>query len=166
MALASASTFSGSVVRTPAEGEGLPKVCCRRTLRFGHLCSQCSNVCGNSLHSGHVRSATGSTKWAYDLRSCVCPHRRRALRTASAPFCTQWLFGPSWAGGSEVVCRMRSFADVSEMDRGSVSVAVAANSPAASLLGMRFWSGILTRIVGPFLLSTCWRIDWVSCAAL
>ncbi len=32
---------------------GLPKVCCRRT----------------SLHSGHVGSAAGSSRWAYALRS-------------------------------------------------------------------------------------------------
>ncbi len=33
--VASASTFSGSVVRTPNGGEGLPKVCCRIPLRLG-----------------------------------------------------------------------------------------------------------------------------------
>ncbi len=84
MALESASTFSGSVVRTPSGGEGLPKVCCRRTSRLGHLCSQCSSVCGSSLHSVHVGSAAGSSRWAYALRSGVCPARRRARRTASA----------------------------------------------------------------------------------
>ncbi len=84
MALASATTFSGPVVRTPSGGEGLPKVCCRRTARLGHLCSQCSSVCGSSLHSGHVGSAAGSSRWAYALRSGVGPARRRARRTASA----------------------------------------------------------------------------------
>ncbi len=84
MVLASASTFSGSVVRTPRRSEGLSKVCCPRTSRFGHFCSQCSSVCGSVLHSGHVGSAAGSSKWAYALRSDVCPARRRARITASA----------------------------------------------------------------------------------
>ncbi len=83
MALAIANTFSGSVVRTPSGGEGLPKVCCRRPSRLGHLCSQCSSVCGSSLHSGHVGLAAGSSRLAYALRSGVCPARRRARRTAS-----------------------------------------------------------------------------------
>ncbi len=83
MALASATTFSWPVVRTPSGGEGLPKVCCRRTSRFGHLCSQCSCVCGSSLHNGHVGSAAGPSRWAYALKSDVCPARRRARRTAS-----------------------------------------------------------------------------------
>ncbi len=51
---------------------------------FGHLCSHCSSVCGSSLHSGHVGSAAGSSRWAYTLRSRVCPARRRVRRTASA----------------------------------------------------------------------------------
>ncbi len=34
--------------------------------------------------SGHVRSVAGSSRWAYALRSGVCPARRRARRTASA----------------------------------------------------------------------------------
>ncbi len=76
VALASASTFSGSVVRTPSGGERLRKVCCRGTSRFGHLCSQFSSVCGSSLHSGHVGSAAGSSRWAYALWSRVCPPRR------------------------------------------------------------------------------------------
>ncbi len=49
-----------------------------------HLCSQCSSVCGSSLHSRHVESAAGSSWWTYALRSGVCPARRRARRTASA----------------------------------------------------------------------------------
>ncbi len=84
MALASASTFSGSVVRTPSGGRGLPKVCCQRTWRLGHLCNQCSRVWGSFLHSGHVGSAAGSSRWAYALRSGVCPARTRARRTAPA----------------------------------------------------------------------------------
>ncbi len=53
------------VGREEAEwGEGLPKVCCRGTSGFGHLCSQCSSVCGSALHNGHV----GSSTWAYALR--------------------------------------------------------------------------------------------------
>ncbi len=46
-------------------GEVVPKVCCRRTSRLGQFCSQCSSVCGSSLHSGHVGSAAGSRRWAY-----------------------------------------------------------------------------------------------------
>ncbi len=65
-------------------GKGLPKVCCRRTSRLGHLCSQCSSVCGSFLHSGHVGSGAVSSRWAYALRSGVWPARRRARRTASA----------------------------------------------------------------------------------
>ncbi len=53
-------------------GGGLPKVCCQRPSRFGHLCSQWSGVCGSSLHSGHVGSVAGSSRWACALRSCVC----------------------------------------------------------------------------------------------
>ncbi len=67
VALASASTFSGSVVRTPSGGKGLPKMCCRRTSRLGHLCSQCSCVCGSFLHSGHVGSAAGSRRTAFAM---------------------------------------------------------------------------------------------------
>ncbi len=60
-------TFSRSAVRSPSGGEGLPKVCCRRPSRFGHLCIQWSTVCGFPLHSGHVGSAVGSNKWTYAL---------------------------------------------------------------------------------------------------
>ncbi len=84
MALASASAFSRLVMRTPSGGKGLPKVCFRRTSRFGRLCSQFSYVCGSSLHSGHVGLAVGSSRWAYASRSGVCPDRSRARRTASA----------------------------------------------------------------------------------
>ncbi len=58
---ASASTFLGWALRTPSGGEGLPKVCCRRTSRFGHLCSQCSTANASSLHSGHVGPAAALT---------------------------------------------------------------------------------------------------------
>ncbi len=75
MALASVSTFSGSVVRTPIGGEGLRQ-----------LCSQCSTVCGSSLHSGHVGSTAGSSKRAYALRSGMCPDRKRTMETTSAQF--------------------------------------------------------------------------------
>ncbi len=80
MVLANASTFSGSVVRAPSGGEGLPKVYCRRTSRFGHLCSQCPSVCGSSLHSGHVRLAAGPSEWAYVLRTGVCPDHSTGSR--------------------------------------------------------------------------------------
>ncbi len=72
----------------PEWDEGLPKVCCRRISQFGHLCCQCSSVCGSSLHSGHVGSAAGSSKWVYALRSGVCPDRRRA-RERLLP-CWRW----------------------------------------------------------------------------
>ncbi len=42
--LASASTLSGSVVRTLRSGEGLPKMFCLVALSMGHLRSQCSIV--------------------------------------------------------------------------------------------------------------------------
>ncbi len=145
MALASASTFSGSVVRTLSRGEGLLKVCYRRTSRFGHLCDQCSSVCGSCLHSGHVGSAVGSRKWAYGLRSSVCTYRKRAGRTASArlELAMQFAFQENFLyimairvlldGGSVMVRRARA----SEMGRGGQSVAAAfANSSAASLPGM------------------------------
>ncbi len=32
--------------------------------------------CGSSLHSGHVGSAAGSSKWVYALSRSVCPARR------------------------------------------------------------------------------------------
>ncbi len=166
MVLASASNLSGSSVRTPRGGEGQPKVRCRWTLKFVHLCSHCFSVCGSSMHSGHVGSSAGSTKWAYALRSGVHPNCRRVLRTEPAPLYTSWRFEASWAGRSEMVRGMRTFAVSSEIGRGGVSVAVAANLSAASLLSMSFWSGIQMKMVGPFLLSTCWRIDWVSCVPL
>ncbi len=74
---------SGFAIRTPSGDEEPPKVCCRRTPKFGHSCSQCSSVCGPLLHSGHVGSAAGSRKWANALRSDVCFDRRRARRMAS-----------------------------------------------------------------------------------
>ncbi len=46
VALASASTLSGSVVRTLKGVEGLPKVFCLVVSNLGHLRSQCSIVCG------------------------------------------------------------------------------------------------------------------------
>ncbi len=151
MALASASTFTGSVVRTPRGGEGLPKACCRGTSMFGHLCSQCSGVCGSSLHSGHVGSAAGSSRWTYALRSGVCPARRRARRTASALLelamlsafqekCSYTMAVRGLLNGGSLAVRwMRAFAVANEMGRGGVSAAVAAtfaNSSAASLPGM------------------------------
>ncbi len=73
-----ANNFSGSFVRTPSGGEGIPKVCYRRTSRFGDFCSQCS-----SMHSRHLGSAAGSKKWAYALSSGVCPDHNQAGRIAS-----------------------------------------------------------------------------------
>ncbi len=55
----------------------------RRPSRFGHLCSQCSSVCGSSLHSGHVGSAA-----------------RRSVRTP-------WPFRGLLSEGSVTVRRMR-----------------------------------------------------------
>ncbi len=42
-------------------GDGLPNVGYRRTLRFGHLCSQCTIVCGFSLQRWHVGLSNGRT---------------------------------------------------------------------------------------------------------
>ncbi len=58
--LASASTLSGSVVRTLRGGEGLPIMFYLLVLSLGHLRSQCSIVCGSSLQRGHRGSAEGS----------------------------------------------------------------------------------------------------------
>ncbi len=74
-----------------------------------------------------------------------------------------------FAGGSVTVRRMRAFAVANEMGRGGVSVVVAAafaNSSVASLPGMPLRLGTQIRVVGPSLLSSRWRIDWVSCAPL
>ncbi len=126
MALAIVSIFSGSVVRTPSGGEGQPKVCFRRTSRFVHLCSQCSSVYGSSLHSGHVGSVAGSSKWAYALRSGVCHDRRWSRRTASVRLeaAMQSAFQEKCSytmavrglldGGSVMVRRVRTFTVSSE----------------------------------------------------
>ncbi len=58
--LPSASTLSGSVVRTLRGGEGLPNMFCPVASSLGHLCSQCSIVCGFSLQRGYRGSAEGS----------------------------------------------------------------------------------------------------------
>ncbi len=55
VALANASTLSGSVVRTLSGGEGLPKMFCLVASRLGLLQSKCSIVCGSSLQRGHRR---------------------------------------------------------------------------------------------------------------
>ncbi len=62
--LASASTLSGSVVRTLRGGEGLPNMLCFVASSLRHLRSQCSIVCGSSLHRGHRGSAEGSRRLA------------------------------------------------------------------------------------------------------
>ncbi len=62
--LASASTLSGSVVRTLRGGEGLPNMFCLVASSLGHLRSQCSIVCGSSLQMGHFGSADGSRRLA------------------------------------------------------------------------------------------------------
>ncbi len=74
----SANAFSGSAVRAPRDAEGRPKLV--------HLRSQCSSLCGSSLHNGHVRSAAGFNKRAFTLSRGVCPDRKRARLTASAVF--------------------------------------------------------------------------------
>ncbi len=127
------------------------QMCVAGTLRFGRLWSHCSRVCGSSSHSGPVGSAVGSSRWAYALRSGVCPARRRAKRTASAllEVAVQTAFQEKCSytmpvrglldGGSVTVRRIRAFAVANEMGHGGVPVAVAAafaNSSAASLPGM------------------------------
>ncbi len=62
--LASASTLSGSVVRTLRGGEGLPNVFSLVASSLGHLCRQCSIVCGSSLQRGHRGPAEGSRRLA------------------------------------------------------------------------------------------------------
>ncbi len=110
----------------------------REDSRWGHLCSQCSSVCGSSLHSGHVGSAAGSSRWAYALRIGVCPAHERARRTASALLdlampsalqekCSYTMTVRGLLGeGSVTVRRMRAFALANEMGWGGVSMAVAA----------------------------------------
>ncbi len=120
-------------------------MCCRRASRFGHLCSQCSSVCGSSLHSGHVGSAAGSSRWAYALRSGVCPARRRARRTASAFLENCSYIMAVWGlldGGSVTVRRMSAFAEANEMGRGQ-SICSGRGSLEVSVLGssfIRFWA--------------------------
>ncbi len=181
MALGSASTFSASVMRTASGGEGLLNECCRRTSRWhrdGHLCSQCSSVCGSSVYSGHVGSAAGSSNWCNALRSEVCPDCRRARTTASALLGVQSAFqekcsytmavGGLLDGGSVMVRRMRAIVVVNEIGRGDVSVAATfANSSAASLPGMPSRPGNQIRVVGPSLFSvprvpqTCPRVVYL-----
>ncbi len=55
--LASEGTLLGSVV-------GLPNMFCLVASSLGHLCSQCSIVCGSSLQRGHRGSAKGSRRVA------------------------------------------------------------------------------------------------------
>ncbi len=86
MTLARPSSFSGSVVSTPNGDEGLSEVRCRRTSKFGYLCSRCSIVCGSTTHSGHEGLVAGSKKWTHVLIISVCPDHRRASITASARF--------------------------------------------------------------------------------
>ncbi len=62
--LASASTLSGSVVRTLRGGEGLSNMLCLVASSLRHLCSLCSIVCGSSLQRGHRGSAEGSRRLA------------------------------------------------------------------------------------------------------
>ncbi len=110
-------------------------VLCWRTSRIGHLCSQRSSVCGSSLHSEHVGSATRSSKLAYALRSGVYPGRGRARITASArlevakqsAFQSYLMAVLGLLGRASVmVRRMRTFAVASEMGRGGVSATLAA----------------------------------------
>ncbi len=62
--LASASTLSGSVVRTLRDREGLPKMLCLVASSLEHLRIQCSIVYGSSLQRGHRGSAEGSRRLA------------------------------------------------------------------------------------------------------
>ncbi len=64
MALESASLFSGLIVMTRIEDEGLPKVLCRWASRLGHLCNQSSTVYGSSMYSGRKWSAIVPSGWA------------------------------------------------------------------------------------------------------
>ncbi len=74
----------GSVVRTPSGGKELPKVCCRRTSRFRHLCSQCSSVCGSSLHNGSSAVVRCHGGLGYHKRSHVVRDWFRCLRREEA----------------------------------------------------------------------------------
>ncbi len=135
----------------PSQAKDYQRCVAGVTSRFGHPCSQCSRVCGSSLHSERVRSSAESSKWAYALRIGVCPIHRRAKRTASAllEVAMQSAFQEKYSytmavrglldGGSVMARRMRAFAVANETGRGDVSLAVAAafaNSSAASLPGI------------------------------
>ncbi len=105
-------------------------MCCRRTSRFGHLCSQCSSFCGSSLHSGHVGSPG-------DLVGALLEVAMQS--DIQEKFSSTMTVLGLLDGGSVTVRRIRAFAVANEMGRGGVSVAVAvafANSSAASLPGM------------------------------
>ncbi len=103
----------------------------QRCIAGGH-CSQCSNVYGSSLHSGHVR-----------LEKTVCIGGLGGLHPPA--FQEKCSYTMAVRGllveGSVTVSRMRTFAVANEMGRGVVSVSVAvsaafANSSAASLPGI------------------------------
>ncbi len=113
MVLASASTFSGSVVKPPSGDEGLPKMCCRRTSRFGHLCSQYSSDCGSSLHSEKLQNQVGG----HTPRGSVCSlivgglaeqhlpcWRWRCSLPSRGNVRTPWLFGACWIGDRWRLC--------------------------------------------------------------
>ncbi len=51
-----------------------------------HVCSQCSTICGSSIHREYVWSTDRSNKWAYALSRGVCPDLKRARRMAAALF--------------------------------------------------------------------------------
>ncbi len=58
----SASTLSGSVVRTLRGGEELSNIFCLVATSVGHLRSQCSIICSSSLQRGHNGSMNGSSR--------------------------------------------------------------------------------------------------------
>ncbi len=69
VALARASTLSGSVLRTLRGGEGSPRMFCLFVSSLGHLCSQCPIVCASSLQRGHRGPVEGSRRLAYSFSS-------------------------------------------------------------------------------------------------
>ncbi len=65
----------------------------REDSEYGYLCSQCSSVCGTSLHCGHVGSAAGSSRWSNGCGAVVSSklsrwaacHRFSELEVLAAP---------------------------------------------------------------------------------
>ncbi len=78
--LASASTLSGSAVRTLRGGEALPNMFCLVASSLGHLRSQCSIVCGGVEEIGIATQVQKQAAVAYEkAHRLPTNHPRRTL---------------------------------------------------------------------------------------